>query len=134
MALAADTHSTVFKNGTSTNMARVVGADGTNVAQADITSGVYSIYLLDDQDADSRTAVTGHAAVALVVADVIFDTLQDDALWTIDSTGYNFRHTPIISSNEAFAVAGRNYLVEYTLTPAAAGSQVILVRFRGRAI
>jgi hypothetical protein len=134
MASAADIHDTVFKNGTSINMARVVGADGSNVTQSDITDGVYSIYLLNDQDADSRTAVTGHVAVAIASADVIFDTLQTDALWTKDSTGYNFRHEPIISVNEAFAVAGRNYLVEYTLAPAAAGSQVILVRFRARAI
>lgn len=134
MVAAADTHAIVFKNGTSTNMARVVGADGANVTQSDITSGVYSIYLLDDQDADSRTVVTGHDAGALASANIIFDTLQTDAVWTKDDTGYNFRHTPVISVNAAFAIAGRNYLVEYTLTPSAAGAQVILIRFRGEAI
>jgi hypothetical protein len=41
---------------------------------------------------------------------------------------------PDISEDQAYAIAGRNYLVEYILTPAAAGSQVILVRFRPRAI
>ncbi len=132
MASAADIHGTVFKNGTSTNMARVTGADGTNITQADISSGVYSVYLLDDQNADTRTAVTGHVDGSLTIASVIFDTLQDDAIWTIDSTGYNFRHTVDISADEAFAIAGRAYLVEYVLTPSS--GQVILIRFRVRAI
>ncbi len=59
---------------------------------------------------------------------VLFNSLQTDSLWTVDVTGYNFRHTPDVSTNAAFAVAGRRYLVEYQLTPAL--GQVIVVRFR----
>ncbi len=132
MPNASDVHGTVFKNGTATNLARVVGADGANITQADIASGVYSIYLLNDQDADSRTAVTNHSAVALVVADVFFDTLQTDSIWTKDATGYNFKHTPAISADAAFAIADRAYLVEYTLTPSS--GEVIFIRFRVRSI
>ena len=128
MPSAADVHGIVFKNGTATMLARVVGADAANVTQSDISTGTYSIYLLNDQDADSRTAVTGHTDAALVVADVIFDTLQTDAIWTKDSTGYNFKHEIVISSNEAFAIAGREYLVEVSLTPTS--GELILVRFR----
>lgn len=128
MPSAEDVHGAVFKNGTITNLARVVGADGTNITQSDIDSGVYSIYLLNDQDADSRTAVTNHSAVALTIADVIFDTLQTDSIWTKDDTGYNFKHVIDVSSDVAFAIAGRRYLVEYTLTPNS--GQVITVRFR----
>lgn len=128
MPSAEDVHGIVFKNGTATMLARVVGADAANVTQSDISTGTYSIYLLNDQDADSRTAVTGHTDAALVVADVIFDTLQTDAIWTKDSTGYNFKHEIVISSNEAFAIAGREYLVEVSLTPTS--GELILVRFR----
>ncbi|MHC4179512.1 MAG: hypothetical protein ACYSWU_18525 [Planctomycetota bacterium] len=128
MADAADIHSTAFKNGSVTFLARVVGRDGANIVQADIASAEYSVYLLDDQDADSRTAVTGHTNVTLTVADVIFDTLQNDALWTADETGYNFRHVLDVSANQAFATAGRRFLVEFALTPSS--GQVILVRFR----
>jgi len=132
MADAQDVHGIVFKNGTATFLARVVGADGTNITQADISTATYSIYRLNDQNADTRTDVTGHADVSLTVSAIITDTLQTDAIWTVDSTGYNFAHTPIISSNEAFAIAGRSYLVEYSLTPAS--GQLILVRFRTGAI
>ena len=114
-------------------MRRITGNDGSNIVQADIASGVYSIFLLDDQDADSRTAVTGHAAVSLTVASVMFDTLQDDDLWNDrDDTGYNFRHQIDITLGDAFTIAGRRYEVEYTLTPAS--GQVIVYRFVGDCI
>ena len=132
MAAAADTYGTAYKNGSVTLLARVVGKDGANIVQADIASAKYSIYLLDDQDADARTAVTGHTDVALTVAAVVFDTLQTDALWTVDETGYNFRHVLDVSAQEAFTIAGRRFLVEFELTPVS--GQVILVRFRLNAI
>lgn len=116
-----------------TLMRRVTGNDGANITQSDITSGVYSLFLLDDQDADSRTAVTGHSAVSLTIASVVFDTLQDDDLWNDrDDIGYNFRHQIDISANAAFTLAGRRYEVEYTLTPSS--GQVIVFRHFGDCI
>ncbi len=132
MADAADIHGTALKNGSATLLARVVGNDGLPIVRADLASIKYSVYLLDDQDANARTVVTGHDDVSLTVADVIFDTLQTDALWTVDATGYNFRHVLDVSANPAFAMAGRRYLVEFELTPTA--GQVILVRFRTNVI
>lgn len=128
MAEAADTYGTAFKNGSVTLLARVVGKDGAEIVQTDITSVKYSVHLLDDQDADGRTAITGHSAVALAVADVVFNTLQNDALWTVDEIGYNFRHVLDVSANQAFTIAGRRFLVEFELTPGS--GQVVLVRFR----
>ena len=128
MAEAIDIHGTAFKNGSVTLMARVVGAAGANVVQADINTITYSVYLLDDQNPDDRTAVDEHTNVSLTVSEVIFNTLQTDALWTVDATGYNFCHTLDVSTYPAFAVAGRRYLIEYELTPAV--GQIILVRFR----
>ncbi len=128
MTSALEVYSTVFKNGSATMLARVVGADAQPIVRADIASATYSVFLLAGDDPDSRTAVTGHADVSLTVADVIFDTLQTDDLWTVDQTGYNFRHVLDVSAEEAFAVAGRTYLIEYRLTPVA--GQVIVMRFR----
>ena len=128
MAEAIDIHGSAFKNGSATLLARIVGPDGANILQSDVNTIEYTVYLLDDQDPDSRMPVTGHTDVALTVADVIFNTLQTAAIWTVDATGYNFRHVLDVSSNQAFAVAGRRYLVEYQLTPAV--GQMILVRFR----
>ncbi len=128
MTEAIDIYGTAFKNGSATMMARIVGADGGNITQADIATIHYSIYLLDDQDPDSRTAVTGHSQVTLPVYQVIFNSLQTDATWTVDAIGYNFRHVLDVANHPAFPFAGRRYLIEYVLTPLS--GQVILVRYR----
>jgi len=125
---AIDIHGTVFTHGTATLMARVVGNNAQPITQADVASVEYSVFLLDDKDADSRTAVTGHTNVTFNVPDVIFNSLQTDDLWKVDETGYNFRHTIDVSENQAFTIAGRRFLVEFTLTPVT--GQVILARFR----
>lgn len=117
MSEFADTYGPVPRNGTITLLNRVVGWDGSEIAQADISAAEYSIYLLDPNDADERTAVTGHDGESLTVSDIIYDALQTDDVWTEDSTGYNFRHTPEVDEDDAFTVAGREYLVEYLLTP-----------------
>jgi hypothetical protein len=125
---ANDIYGAAFKNGSVTLLARVVDQDGNNVVPAGINSVKYTVYLLNDQNADARIAVDGHTGASLSVAGVLFATLQTDALWTVDATGYNFRHVLDVSAHQAFTLAGRRYLVEYQLTPAA--GQVILVRFR----
>jgi hypothetical protein len=128
MADAMDTYGTAFKNGSAVLMARIVDQSGINVVQADIRAIQYSVYLLDDQNPDSRTAVAGHAGVSLAVANVVFDALQTDPIWIVDTTGFNFRHALDVSAHPAFAIAGRRYLIEYQLTPVV--GQAILVRFR----
>jgi hypothetical protein len=128
MADAIDIYGTAFKNGSATLLARVVGQGGADIVQADLSAVRYTVYLLDDQDPDGRTAVANHSDAALSVAQVIFDSTQIDPLWTVDEIGYNFRHVLSVSPHPAFSIAGRNYLVEYQLTPMA--GQVILVRFR----
>jgi hypothetical protein len=109
-------------------MARIVGAAGVNIAQADIATIRYSVYLLDEQDPDGRTPVQGHSQITLPVYQVVFNSLQTDATWTVDAIGYNFRHVLDVSVHPAFAVADRKYLIEYALTPLA--GQIILVRYR----
>ena len=139
MAAAVDTETTVFKNGTVTNLARLVGHNGVNLQQADFGSDSsssgecniparYSVYLLDRDAPNTRTAVAGHNNVALNIADIIFDALQTDALWTLDDTGYNFRHTVDVCPSPAFTVAGAVYLVEYILCPLT--GMPIIVRFQ----
>jgi hypothetical protein len=120
---STDVYATAFKNGTARLCARVY-KDGADIKCADVTSIAYSVFLLDDQDLDARTAVTGHAAVALTVAAVIFDALQSDS----QASDYNFRHVVPIAAHPAFTVAGRDYLVEYTITPVA--GEKVIVRFR----
>jgi hypothetical protein len=128
MAEAREIDGSAFKNGSATLMARIVGAAGANIRRSDVAAVRYTVFLLDDQDPDARTAITGHVDAVLAVADVVFDSLQTDPIWTVDAVGYNFRHVLDVSAHQAFAVAGRRYLIEYRLTPTS--GQVIVVRFR----
>lgn len=94
-----------FEGNDATVLSRV-DFNGSNIQQADLSSIGYKIYKKNDPGTliDSGT---------LTVANVIFDTLQTDSIWTQDSTGYNFKTT----------VAGANladpdviYRVEFQLT------------------
>lgn len=119
-----DIYTTAHKNGTRRLDARVRNWDGDDILQADISSIAYTAYLLDASNPDARTAITGHSAVSLTVADVIFDTLQTDEY----SSNFNFSHTPPIGTTNLFTIAGRDYLIEYTITPTS--GEKIIVRFR----
>lgn len=82
--------------------------DGTSAQKADITSISYKVY-----DVDDATAVVIEGDLAK--ADVFFDTLQTDARWTIDSTGFNFAWpAPATICPDS----GKRYRVQFTTTPA----------------
>jgi hypothetical protein len=51
-------------------------------------------------------------------AEVIFDTLQTDARWTKDSTGYNFRYQTLVAQ---LPHGKRTYVFEFKFTPAGNG-------------
>ncbi|NOY41889.1 MAG: hypothetical protein GXP26_08645 [Planctomycetes bacterium] len=132
MTVAKDIHAAVFRNATATFMARVENATGQAINQASIASIRYSVYELEVSDPSVLTAVAGHDQATLAKADVVFDTLQNDAVWTVDAVGYNFRHELDISQNEAFSKAGGVYQVRYELTPVS--GQKIVFRFQLRCI
>ncbi len=91
-------------------LARVSIWDGSNAQQADVTSIAYALY-----DLDSTTPETAVGSGALTVSAVVFDTLQTDAVWTKDSTGYNFKHAIPAAD---LANGGHRYRVVYTWVPA----------------
>lgn len=92
-------------------MARVEGNDAANLTQAAVTS-IFAVVLTLD-----GTVTT--ASHELVVADVIFDTLQTDDRWARangDSTGYNLG---FVAPAAWFATGGIVNVIELTVTPAA---------------
>ena len=97
---------TVWEDGGATLMSRIVGNDAANIVQADITSISRVVFV-------GSTIST--AETTPVVATVVFDTLQTDARWAVDSTGYNFRQDVAAS---VFADGDTIYRVEYKFTPA----------------
>ena len=58
------------------------------VAQADITAAKYSVYLLDDQDADSRTVVSGHDDPQIAVDAVKAGAQEFMLKWPADAAAF----------------------------------------------
>ncbi len=132
MAVAKDIHAVVFRDATATFMARVENSSGQAIMQGSVAAVQYSVYQLDKNDPNALSVVVGHDEVTLNVTDVVFDTLQTDLSWTVDTEGYNFRHELDVSLNEAFSIAGGVYQVRYELTPVL--GQKIVFRFHVRCI
>lgn len=80
-----------------------------------------SLAVYDEDGPDPTTAVyTATLAVATagsfpVASGVLYDTLQTNAVWDIDATGFNFAHwiLPTTFSREG----GHTYRAEYTFNP-----------------
>ena len=99
-----------FEDGGATFMARVLGNDGAAITQSSISTITCAVY-----DLSTSTPTVAILAPSLVVATVVFDTLQTDARWTADATGYNFLHAMPAT---AFPTGKHTYKVEYKVTPA----------------
>lgn len=92
-------------------MARVTGNSGSVITQASISTISYGVW---DMSTSPPTVVVA-AGTSLVVSAVVFDTLQTDARWTRDSTGYCFA---VAMPAASFPDGGRTYRVEVKMTPA----------------
>ncbi len=88
-------------------MARVKVPTGNNMTIEDISSIDYSVY-------DQSAPTTAIKAGILNVSSVVFNSLQTDARWQEDNTGYNFRWD-VPAAN--FPNGARRYRLEVKMTP-----------------
>ena len=99
----------VCEDSTSALVARVLGRDGAAITQASLSSITCKVY-----DLDQAKVPTLISTPTVVVADSIFDTLQTDATWSVDSVGYNFRFYLPAS---AVPTGNTRYEVEFHFVP-----------------
>lgn len=99
----------VFEDGAASILMRVRGAAGALITQASLSSIDCRIY--DDDDDSIVPFLTPPIVIATCVSDTLLTTAN---FWTVDTTGYNFRHDlPAGSLPEGDHV----YRLEYTFTP-----------------
>ena len=103
------TQGTVIEDSVAVFLVRIAGVDGVNLTQASLTAVSYAVF-----DPDGQEILSGD----LVIADVIFDTLQTgDPRWErccpSDVEGFNFRH---VMPATAFPTGGATNRVEYKFT------------------
>lgn len=102
-----------------TNFARIiVGSTGADIQHGDITTITLNVYDISSSNTTPTTAVD--AAVSITIGDgtpppgVIFNTLQttsNDAAYSRDDDGYNFKHT--YDGATTFDEGGKLFLLEY---------------------
>lgn len=101
-------YDTAFEDTGQIMLGRIRGSDAAYVTQASLTSITCAV--VDITTGSEVSVITP----SIVIATVIFDTLQTGSLWTVDSTGYNFKHAMPAT---AFPDASHVYKVTYTATP-----------------
>lgn len=108
MSAATDiTHFTAYEDTGPALMARVYGNAGTAITQASLSTIVLHVY----NKADIGTPIA--SSVSVTIASTVFDTLQTDARWTEDSTGYNFRYDCPVT----YLPSPGRYIYEFVFTP-----------------
>ena len=103
---ATITESIIFEGSSPTILARVLGNDAAAILQADYGDITFEIF----KNSSTTAAVTG----TVTVSTSVFDSYQTDARWSVDSTGYNFRHSPAAT---VFADGNASYRIEYKFAP-----------------
>lgn len=87
-------------------MAQVTDGDDNYITQAGMSTITYTV---TDVDGDVTVSST-----PLTISAVVFDTLQTESRWTLDSIGYNFAFSvPVTGIPEG----GRTYIVHVIFTP-----------------
>jgi hypothetical protein len=90
--------------------ARINGLAGSPIVQADITSIAYKVF--DLSAGNVQVGATG----SLTVATSVYNTMQTDARWEVDATGYNFSFC--LPASYTAALGGHRLQVEVLFTPA----------------
>ncbi len=131
MSVVSDTYGAVFAGGSVVTLARLETADGQPITPSGIDSASYSIVEVDLCGTGDQ-AVVGHTDQAVPPMSVLFEAMQTGAIWDVDSTGYNFRHEIDVTSDSAFSIAGKTYVVRYRLTPVS--GQPVIFQYSIRAV
>ncbi len=106
----------LFQNSAGVIMGRVTNNRGADVTQASLTSLVLTV----EDKADPGVAVAS-SPYTLTVADVIFDTLQTDTIWTNTTDGFNFLYD---TENAQLVKGATSYIFQFRATPTSGESAV----------
>jgi len=110
MALCGMT--TIYANSSPIVLARILNSSGGYLKQNDVSSIKLNIIQIRERD---RIPVPNWENVSIPKANVIFDELQLDSLWTDDNFGYNFKYIFEYGSNFPFSESDRLYLATFQI-------------------
>jgi hypothetical protein len=117
----------IWEDGGATCLSRVTNVSGSAITQATVSTISRKVFNITPGYATPDTALS---TSSLTVSSVVFDTLQTDARWTKDDTGYNFRDSPAYT---IFTTAGL-YRVEYLFTPSSGDPFFVVFELHAQAV
>lgn len=123
MAIVIATQAEIWEDGGASFMARIVGNDAVAITQAAITAITCAVV--------NAVTLASVATPTIAVASTVFDSYQTDARWTVDTTGYNFRHDMPASS---FATGDTTYEIDYLFDPVSGENFPVVFRVHARSI
>ena len=109
------TNATIYEDTGVTCMSRILGDDAAAITQSTTSAITVAVF--------KNTSTTATYTASLTVADVVFDSYQTDARWSLDSTGYNWRYAVVAS---VFDAGDATYRLEFKFTPTS-GSQYFVI-------
>ncbi len=115
-----------LENGSALFLGRITLATGQPISPSEIATAEYTIYRLDNSDAAIRVPVEGHERVPLNISEIVTSDFVLDENWPFDEIGYNFRYILSDQTASPFPIAGRNYLVAFTLTLQGSTPKILL--------
>ena len=97
----------VYEDSAAVILARISDAAGATISQATVSAVNYEVW----QKNGTAAVIT---TTALTVNTVCYTALQTNAtMWTVDDTGYNFKHT--LGTN-ILTTANTQYVIQYNFT------------------
>lgn len=118
---------TCFENSVCTLLARMTGANGGLMTSSTVSALSYKVTDLTTYP----TSVVVPTTTLSPISSYIFDTLQTDASWTKDQTGYSFK---LQINFGTFANANHLYEISVYVTPVAGANQEFPIVFRVTAL
>lgn len=113
----------VWEDGGATTLARILGLDGDLIVQADVSTITCLVYDI--------TSAASIITPTVTVASAVFDTLQTDARWSVDTTGFNFSYALPAT---AFPTGEHDYRIEYKFTPASGAAYFVVYQVHSREV
>jgi hypothetical protein len=120
-------HSIASSNGTAVLMARIVDHAGVGIHPDMVAAIAYSLCELT---CDGPTVVAGHCRVLLETGEVLH-AMQTDELWSVDVSGYNFRHELDFVLARSRSRVARHFALVYEFIALGGERSIIHFQIRG---
>ena len=119
----------IYEDQIVTSMARIMLPSVGPIQQANVSSDIsLEVYNITSEDPDVAIAAT----TTTTATASIYNALQTDTRWTVDTVGYNFKHS--YTPDEGLLEGGNTYRFEYKITTSDDGILFVITEVAVRSV